>query len=108
LNPTLVAILVVALLGFGLALAKALRAEPTTRLILLVTLGLAALLILPWAASTPERLTHLALALVIALGLGFVAWAAARWRRAGSSARLSGRQDGSEPRQDGGSKWTLR
>lgn len=98
-----------ALLGFGLALAKALRAEPTTRLILLVTLGLAALLILPWAASTSERLNHLALALVIALGLGFVAWAAARWRRrAGSSARLSGRQDGNEPRQDGGSTWTLR
>lgn len=100
LNPTLVAILAAALLGFGWALAKALRAEPTTRLILLVTLGLAALLILPWAASTPQRLTHLALAFVIALGLGFAGWAIVRWRRrAGPSpARLSGRQDGNEPR----------
>lgn len=99
MNSTLVAILAVALLGFGLALVKALRAEPTTRLIMLVTLGLAALLILPWAASTPQRFSHLALAFVIALGLGAVWWLAARWRRRERpAARLPGRQNGNEPR----------
>ncbi len=99
MNPALVVILVGAFLGFGLVVAQAIRAEPTTRLILLVTLGLAALLILPWAASTAERFSHLALAFVIALGLGGLGWIAVRWRRrAGSSTRLPGRQDGNAPR----------
>lgn len=98
MNPTLVAILVIAFLVFGLALAKALRAEPTTRLIVLVTLALAALLILPWAASTPERFNQLALAFVIALAVGLVGWSIARLRRDGPPAGLPGRQDGNEPR----------
>lgn len=98
MNPTLVAILVIAFLVFGLALAKAFRAEPTTRLILLVTLALAALLILPWAASTAERFNQLALAFVIALVVGLVGWSIARLRRDRPPAGLPGRQDGNEPR----------
>jgi FtsH-binding integral membrane protein len=98
-NPTLVAILVGAFLVFGLALARAIRAEPTTRLIVLVTLALSALLILPWAASTPGRFNQLALAFVIALVVGLVGWSIARLRRRdGPPASLPGRQDGNEPR----------
>lgn len=98
MNPTLVAILTGAFLVFGLALAKAIRAEPTTRLIILVTLALSALLVLPWAASTPARLSQLALAFAIALVLGLAGWSIARVRqRDNPPASLPGRQDGHEP-----------
>jgi hypothetical protein len=99
LNPTLVAILAVAFLVFGLAVARAVRAEASTRWPVLITVALAALLVLPWAASTPGRLSQLALAAVIALVIGGLGWAIARLRRRdGAPGRMVGRQNGNEPR----------
>ena len=101
LNLALVVVLVGVFILIGLAIVRAARGEPTTRWIVLLFLVLPlAVLLIPWAASTQRRFEQVALALVIALGLGLAGWTIARLRRDGRRPRgLPRHENGSgEPR----------